>query len=100
MVAEYLPDAIRGRMKMWFVETKPNVFVSGITDSVADSVVKYLLQHCPANSALTIFQQISKAPGYKIRTIGLAAKPVILLSGLQLIREKIYPPLPKNKINS
>lgn len=89
VVAEYLPEAIRGRMKMWFVETKPNVFVSGIKDSVADDVVNYLIQHCPDNSALLIFQQINKPPGYKIRSLGLSSKPIVLISGLQLICEKM-----------
>jgi CRISPR-associated protein Cas2 len=88
VVAEYLPPAVRGRMKLWFVEPKPNVFVSGIKDSVADDVVNYLIKHCPAASALMIFKQIKSAPGYEIWSLGYAKRPIVQLSGLQLILEK------------
>ena len=42
VVADAIPDAIRGKMKLWFTELKPNVFVSGIKDSVANNVINYL----------------------------------------------------------
>ena len=64
VIANHLPPAVRGRMKLWFIETKPNVFVSGIKDSVADSVIRYLYNHCPISSGLIIFQKINKPPGY------------------------------------
>ena len=35
VVADQIPDAVRGKMKLWFIELKPNVFVSGINDHVA-----------------------------------------------------------------
>ena len=36
VVADSIPPAIRGRMKLWFIEPKPNVFVSGVKDTVAN----------------------------------------------------------------
>lgn len=42
VVANDLPDAIRGKMKLWFIEIKPYVFVSGANDQVADNVICYL----------------------------------------------------------
>ncbi|MFU8787817.1 MAG: type I-E CRISPR-associated endoribonuclease Cas2e, partial [Methylobacter sp.] len=47
VIANDLPPAVRGRLKLWFVEPRPNVFVSGIKDSVAQKVVDYLYQYCP-----------------------------------------------------
>jgi CRISPR-associated protein Cas2 len=87
VVAESLPPAVRGRLKLWFVEPKPNVFVSGVKDSVADDVVKYLHSHCSDSASLVVFQKTNSAPGYKIWTIGFHSRPVVLLSGLQLIQE-------------
>lgn len=26
VVADQIPDAVRGKMKLWFIELKPNVF--------------------------------------------------------------------------
>lgn len=89
VVAEYLPPAVRGRMKLWFVEPKPNVFVSGVKDAVAEDVVNYLHKHCTAESALMVFQLTKTTPGYKIWSLGLVSKPITLISGLQLIQEKI-----------
>lgn len=47
VVADSIPPAIRGRMKLWFIESKANVFVSGVKDSVAKGVVDYLYDNCP-----------------------------------------------------
>ena len=76
-------------MKLWFVEPKPNVFVSGIKDSLADKVTDMLMDHCPANSGLLIFKSTKDAPFYRIYAKGIPAKTLTLMSGFQLIFEKI-----------
>ena len=55
VIANDLPPAVRGRMKLWFVEPRANMFVSGIKDSVAKKVVEYLYKHCPSESGLMVF---------------------------------------------
>lgn len=76
-------------MKLWFVEPRANVFVSGINDSVADGVVSYLFENCPKNSGLMVFQRTKEAPFYHIWGIGDTNKKIALLDGLQLIFERI-----------
>lgn len=88
VIANDLPPAVRGRMKLWFVEPRPNVFVSGIKDSVAQKVVEYLYNHCPIESGLMIFRRIPEAPGYEIRGIGDPKRELVEVSGLQLVLEK------------
>lgn len=88
VLANNIPPAVRGRMKLWFVESRPNVFVSGIKDSVADDVVDYLFKYCPGESGLMVFQKIKKAPGYKIKGVGDTKHSLIEISGLQLVQEK------------
>lgn len=88
VIANDLPPAVRGRMKLWFIEPRPNVFVSGIKDSVADTVVDHLLDYCPSESGVIIFKQIRKAPGYEILGMGTPQKRLALISGLQLVIEK------------
>ncbi len=88
VLANDIPPAVRGRMKLWFVEPRPNVFVSGINDSVADDVVEYLYKHCPADSGLMIFQKIRQVPGYNIRGMGDTKRSMVEISGLQLVQEK------------
>lgn len=89
VIANHLPDAVRGRMKLWFIEPKPNVFVSGVKDSVAKKVVDYLYKHCPVSSGLLTFRHIPMAPGYEIRGMGDTKRKLTELSGLQLIIEKL-----------
>lgn len=88
VIANDLPDAVRGRMKLWFIEPRPNVFVSGIKDYAAKKVVDYLHKYCPAESGLMIFRQTPETPGYEIRGIGDTKKDLTEISGLQLVIEK------------
>lgn len=89
VLANKLPPAVRGRMKLWFVEPRPNVFVSGVKDSVAETVINYLFKHCPSESGLLLFFSTSRAPGFEMRCIGPPRKPMIEMSGLQLIVETL-----------
>lgn len=75
-------------MKLWFIEPRPNVFVSGIKDAVAKKVIDYLYKHCPPSSGLIIFNRIPETPGYEIRGMGDTKRQLIEISGLQLIIEK------------
>jgi CRISPR-associated protein Cas2 len=87
VVANNLPPAVRGRMKLWFVEPKPNVFVSGVKEAVALKVLDTLFQHCPLDAGLLCFRSITQPPGYEIRTWGVTSKQMTTLSGLQLVIE-------------
>jgi CRISPR-associated protein Cas2 len=88
VLANDIPPAVRGRMKLWFVEPRPNVFISGIKDSVADDVVEYLYKHCPVESGLMVFKRIRQVPGYKIRGVGDTRRSLVEIDGLQLVQEK------------
>jgi CRISPR-associated protein Cas2 len=88
VIANDLPPAVRGRMKLWFIEPRPNVFVSGVKDAVARKVVDYLHDHCPRESGLMVFRRIPETPGYEIRGIGDTKRDLIEISGLQLVIEK------------
>lgn len=89
VIANDLPPAVRGRMKLWFVEPRANFFVSGIKDAVADRVIKYLFSNCPPNSGLIVFQRIPIPPFYKIWGLGDSNKKIAKIDGLQLIFERI-----------
>lgn len=88
VIANDLPPAVRGRMKLWFIEPKPNVFVSGVRDNLAKKVVDYLYKHCPMKSGLMIFKSSHICPGYEIYGMGDTRKSITEISGLQLVVEK------------
>lgn len=92
VLANDLPPAVRGRMKLWFVEPRSNVFVSGIKDSVAKTVIEYLYKYCPPEAGVVIFRFLPGPPGYEVHTIGPTRKSLIELSGLQLVIETLKQP--------
>lgn len=85
LVANSLPDAVRGKLKLWCIEPRPNVFVSGIKDKLAKDVADMLLEHCPPSSGLLIFIETSQPPFFQILAKGSPAKNISNISGLQLI---------------
>lgn len=87
VIANNIPPAVRGRMKLWFVEPRANVFVSGIKDSVARSVIEYLIQSCPWESGLLIFEKINTAPGFRIYGRGGPNRSITEVSGYQLVKD-------------
>jgi len=89
VVANNLPPAVRGRVKLWFTEPRPNVFVSGIKDSVAKKVIDYLYEHCPPESGIVIFRSLPKPPGYEVYSLGAPRKALTEISGLQLVIEAL-----------
>ncbi len=88
VIANNLPPAVRGRMKLWFIEPRANIFVSGVKDAVAEKVIAYLYDHCQSDSGLMIFRRIPEPPGYEICGIGDTKRNLIEISGLQLVIEK------------
>jgi CRISPR-associated protein Cas2 len=98
VIANDLPPAVRGRMKLWFIEPKPNVFVSGVKDSVAATVVEYLHKHCPTESGLLMARSLPGPPGFELVLTGSTKKPLISISGLQLIIETLQSEKPRDLV--
>jgi len=88
VICNDLPDAVRGKIKLWFLEPKPNVFISGIKDSLADRVVDLLMEKSFFSSGMLIFKSMKDAPFFKIYTRGMPSKMLTNISGLQLMIEK------------
>ena len=88
VIASELPPAVRGRMKLWFIEIKPNVFVSGVKESVAKQVVDYLYNSCSEESGLLIMESLRKAPYYKIIKKGFSLDYIGNINGLPLVFDR------------
>ena len=93
VIANDLPNAVRGRLKCWFVEPKPGVFISGIKDALAKNVVEYLFANCTEESGLMIFCGQSTPTGYRIYTLGQTDRKLVEVSGLQLVLEPPSAPI-------
>ncbi len=88
--AEKLPPAVRGKLKVWFIEPMPNVFVSGVTDALAEKVANLLFESCPKEASMLIVRSKRKAPGYVLmQKVGESAQEKIVdFNGLQLVKQK------------
>ena len=88
VLAEDLHPAVRGRMKLWFIELKPGVFVSGVKDAVAKKVVDYLYDSCDSETGIIIIESTDKAPYYRVKRKGRNLKYIRELSGLTLVFDR------------
>ena len=84
LITNDLHPAVRGRMKLWFVEIKPGVFVTGVSGYLSKKITQFLLKQKFGAGTLLI-ESSSLSPGYRIHTFGLPDRKLIKISNLQLI---------------
>ena len=86
VIASKIPESVRGKIKLWFIEPKPYVFVSSVSDAVARKVVEQLIAVCDDDSELLIVESQRKAPGYQLYQ-KLKSNRILEVCGVQLIKE-------------
>lgn len=87
LVAHDIPPAIRGMLKQWFVEPKPNVFVGTVNRRTRDKVLDYVKRNAAGMSLLTISSE-PNCQGFKIERWGEPDRRDTEVSGLWLVAEK------------
>ena len=90
IVANDVPAAIRGHLKRWFVEPKPNVFVGTLNVRTHRKVVEFISRNAPDEFGFLCISSQPNCQGYEIVRFGPDGKSGrngIELSGLHLILE-------------
>ncbi len=87
MVTNETPPAIRGMLKRWFVEPKPNVFVGTVNRRTRDKVLEYVKRNAKDISLLIITSE-PNCQGFKIQRWGQPDRRDVEISGLWLIAEQ------------
>lgn len=87
LVANDTPPAIRGILKRWFIEPKPNVFVGTMNRRTRDKVLEYVKRNAAGMSLLVISSE-PNCQGFKIEHWGEPDRRRVNLSGLCLIAEQ------------
>ena len=77
---------IRGMLKRWFVEPKPNVFVGTVNRRTRDKVLEYVKRNAEGMNLLIITSE-PNCQGYKIERWGEPDRRDLILSGLWLVAE-------------
>ena len=86
--SDRIPPAVRCKMKLWFIEPSPNVFISSVSDALAQRVCDKLFESCKDDSSLIIIKSKNNPPGYEImkKSNEIYKERLVRISGLQLVR--------------
>ncbi len=87
IVANDTPPAIRGLLKRWFIEPKPNVFVGTVNPRTRDKTLEYIRRNAPGLGLLVIASE-NNCQGFTIQTFGQTPRNVVQYCGLHLVAEK------------
>ncbi len=82
--AQDSPDAIRGILKRWFIEPKPQVFVGSVNKSVREHVLNYIRKNA-AGIRLLIIYSAPNCQGFIIEHINDPDYSGLTMDGLYLI---------------
>ena len=95
LVANDTPPAIRGHLKRWFIEPKPNVFVGTMNPRNRQKILNFVLRNASNNFGLLIISSTPNCQGYCIERIGPegnTGRKEVDFSGIQLIAESWIDP--------
>lgn len=87
LIAHDTPPAIRGMLKRWFVEPKPNVFVGTVNRRTRDKVLDYVKRNAEGMSLLVLTSE-PNCQGFRIERWGQPDRLDVVLSGLWLVAER------------
>lgn len=87
IVANDMPDAIRGMLKRWMIEPRPNVFVGTLNRRTHEKTLEYIKRNA-GEIGLLIISSYPNCQGYKIDATGPTDRKGVEVSGLWLVAEK------------
>ena len=87
IVAHDTPDAIRGMLKRWFIEPRPNVFVGTLNRRTHERTIEYIKRNA-TDIGLLIISSFPNCQGYKIDSTGPTDRKGIEVTGLWMVAEK------------
>ena len=91
IIANDTPDAIRGMLKRWFIEPRPNVFVGTLNSRTHAKTLDYIRRNS-GDFGMLIISSSPNCQGYVIESIGDTHRKEVDISGLKLIAEKWIDP--------
>jgi CRISPR-associated protein Cas2 len=90
LVANDVPPAIRGHLKRWFIEPRPNVFVGTLNVRTHRKVLDFITRNAPDDFGMLCISSHPNCQGYLVERIGPEGKSGrrdLDLSGIQLVAE-------------
>lgn len=87
IIANDTPPAIRGLLKRWFIEPKPNVFVGTVNRRTREKTVEYIRRNGPGLGLIVIATDRS-SQGFTVSMFGETDRAPVRMCGHYLIAEK------------
>lgn len=90
IVANDVPPFIRGHLKRWFIEPRPNVFVGTLNVRTHQKVMQFIVRNAPPDFGFLSIRTHPNCQGYKVERFGprgASGRREIDLSGLLLLQE-------------
>ena len=87
IVCNDTPPAVRGMLKRWFVEPKPNVFVGTVNRRTREKTLAYIRRNAPGLGMLVLADE-KNSQGFFIRRYGDTDRRPVKFSGHFLVAEK------------
>ncbi|MCU0780898.1 MAG: type I-E CRISPR-associated endoribonuclease Cas2e [Akkermansiaceae bacterium] len=90
LVCNDVPPAIRGHLKRWFIEPRPNVFVGTLGPRTQRKVMDFIFRNAPPEFGLLAIHSAPNCQGYDIQRLGPEGKSgrkEVTISGIPLIAE-------------
>lgn len=87
IVANNTPPAIRGMLKRWFIEPKPNVFVGSVNVRTRDKVLDYIRRNAGKECGMLVISRDASSQGFNMRQFGPTNRRLAELCGLALVAE-------------
>jgi len=87
IVCNDTPPAIRGMLKRWFVEPRPNVFVGTVNRRTREKTIQYIRRNAP-NLGMLILSTAANSQGFSITSHGDTRRIPVQYGGHYLIAEK------------
>jgi len=87
IICNNTPDVVRGMIKRWFIEPKPNVFVGSLNAKVRDKTIEYIRRNAKDVGMLIISTE-HNSQGFSIKSHGETDRREEKISGHYLIAEK------------
>ncbi len=87
LVCNDTPPAIRGMLKRWFIEPKPNVFVGTVNARTREKTIEYIRRNAPGLGMLVIATE-TNSQGFSMRQFGETKLRPVRYGGHDLVAEK------------
>ena len=91
LIANDTPDAVRGLLKRWFIEPRPNVFVGTINRRTREKTLEYIRRHAGDMGYILICAD-RNSQGFTIEHHGDTHRRGVQKSGLWLVAEEWVDP--------